>query len=180
MNLIKTKLIYYYLQNENNNKGFGLIHIFAILAILGIVFTIALPPFLRSCGCTAESRAEMRAPQNIYYANRMQAFSLTEGAFLTDFDSLGLGNIKGGSIDSKSSKYYTYIITKVTNDYALIEAHSKNKALKSYAGAVFKSDNSVITKSIVCQAEVAGKNVDSTAIIFENGELKCPEGSLKL
>jgi len=186
MNSTKIKLIYYYLQNKNNkNRGFIDIYLLLVFLLIGFIgAAIMLPSFLnQTCGC----RGTIEVQQNISSINKAQAAYRTENiTFATDLDSLALGNLSGGNIDFRSSKYYTYII-KATTDYALVQAipkaipddssaneYKSGGDLKVSVGGVFKyinSDNLAVTVEIICQADSPTKIINPSDILLENQEI---------
>ncbi|PZV06728.1 MAG: general secretion pathway protein GspG [Leptolyngbya sp.] len=131
-------------------RGFTLIELMVVVAILGVLATVAIPGFLNQ----AARSKQARALKYVGLVNRaQQAFFVEHSRFATSTDELGFA-------DGNAPPDYTYTITggggglKITSTQAM----PTNPALRGYAGVVFATiDSSGLARvgTVICQGGTA-------------------------
>lgn len=174
-NQLKIRLLEY-LVSEKRDSGLVITGLPSFIVGIGIISAILLPSLLNQSNRAKESEALV----NISTVNKQQAiFFTTNGKFATDFNTLALPNLNGGSIDSTSSKYYIYSIETVgkfpdDTQTAYIFAIPKSTVLKSAGGGIVRmmnSDGIAILETTICQAKAPGAKAPTKAQIRPDAAL---------
>lgn len=157
--------------NKYQHTGFTLIELLVVIIIIGILSALALPSFLSQAAKARASEARInigslsRAQQAYYLEN--QQFAQDDGTS-TAIDKLNLG------IKANTANYTYSVVTSDPTVEIISKATAKNNDLKGYAGGVFSSIG--FTKSILCEADVAGTTVVNEPINITT----CGSGSHRL
>ncbi len=130
--------------------GFTLIELMVVIAIVGILATVAIPSFLNQ----AARSKQARALTYIGMINRaQQAFFVENARFATSADELGFAN-------NSASPDYTYTVTGSGGGLEITSTQATpiNPALRGYAGVVFATvDPSGLARlrTAICQGDTA-------------------------
>jgi type IV pilus assembly protein PilA len=175
---LKAKFLQHILNKKKNEEGFTLIELLVVIIIIGILSAIALPSFLNQASKARQSEAKTYVGS----INRgMQAFYLeNQNSFTTVVTELSLG------IAPSTENYKYEIESTKPSDFATVKARATNKALKSYAGIVFTSDQTVstiketVTMALLCEAKTplatdtpAGEAITAIAANVTNRTTAC-------
>ncbi len=147
---LKAKFLQHILNKKKDDQGFTLIELLVVIIIIGILSAIALPSFLNQANKARQSEAK----QYVGSINRgQQAFYLeNSNKFTTVVTELSLG------VAPTTENYVYEIVSNAPASYVTNMGKARNKALKSYAGVAYTSDQTVngvaetITQAIVCEA----------------------------
>jgi type IV pilus assembly protein PilA len=131
-------------------RGFTLIELMVVVAMLGVLATVAIPGFLNQ----AARSKQARALKYVGMVNRaQQAFFVEHSRFATSTDELGFAN-------DNAPPEYTYTMTAGGGGLEITSTQATpiNPALRGYAGVVFATvDPSGLARvgTAICQGDTA-------------------------
>ena len=149
---IRSKFIQY-LNHKESDEGFTLIELLAVIVIIGILATIAIPNFLNQDVKAKQSESK----QNITLINKAQnSYRAENTTFAASFDVLAIGSIGGGTTGSTVN--YSYTIAGAT-ETATVFSNPIDKALKGHSGGVTRYNNAAsqsVIGTVICEANSNG------------------------
>lgn len=146
-------------------QGFTLIELMVVVAMLGVLATLAIPGFLNQ----AARSKQARALKYVGTVNRaQQAFFVEHSRFATSTDELGFAS-------ENAPPDYTYTMTAGSGGLELTSTHAMptNPSLRGYAGVVFATvDPSGLARvdTVICQGDTA--NVPTPTPITVAGQVQ--------
>jgi type IV pilus assembly protein PilA len=146
---------------NRDNRGFSLLELLIVVAIILIIATIAIPSLLRS----RQAANESAAVANIRTINTAEiTYISSSGGFYTDLATLASAGPSGGLLDSRFTANpvqgynYTLTLSSAKDDYTIFAAPAGNNGRWGY----YSTPDAVIrysTQSALAPTNQAGMPV---------------------
>jgi type IV pilus assembly protein PilA len=166
---LQAKLLQH-LNKKKADEGFTLVELLVVVIIIGILAAIALPSYLNLTASSKQSEGRQNVTSVVH---AQQVWTVENNGYASAFDTLAVGVVKGGSVDSTTSTIYEYsmppaVVAAGNNSIGLTARSKTDNKLKGYTGGVNTYQNAsgqITYSSATCEAAIPSTNAPAAVVV---------------